>query len=202
MTNSICCRLTSVSMDGLVIPYGGTLDGVTYSYNGASVTPLGLTNFNNNGVQSGVVLDSQSVNVASGAVLDLSGGGTLSGAGFISGRGGSVNVLTTPLVNANPTTPLSKASDKVYAIVPGYASSYAPPRGGGWHGGGWGGWRGGGWSWGPAFGWGPGWGLGPRLSRSALRLGACSDVAASATELVRSRRRCWQGLFSAETRRK
>src|SRR5262249_57246805 len=33
---------------------------------------------------------------------------------------------TTPLVNANPTTPISKAGDKVYAIVPGYASGYAP----------------------------------------------------------------------------
>ncbi len=120
--------LTSVSMAGMVIPYGGTVDGVTYSYNGAAVTTntRPLTNFNNSGVASGIVLDSQSVNVAGGATLDLSGGGALSGAGFISGRGGSVNVLTTPLVNANPATPVSKSGDKVYAIVPGYASGYAP----------------------------------------------------------------------------
>ncbi len=56
----------------------------------------------------------------------MSGGGTLSGAGFVSGRGGSINVLNTPLANANPTTPVSKASDKVYAILPGYKSGYAP----------------------------------------------------------------------------
>ena len=118
--------LTSVSMNGLVIPYGGTVDGVTYTYNGASVRPLSLTNYGNGGNQSAIMLDGQSVNVASGAILDMSGGGTLSGAGFISGRGGSVNVITTPLVNANPTTPISKSTDKVYAIVPGYASSYAP----------------------------------------------------------------------------
>ncbi|MCK9915644.1 filamentous hemagglutinin family protein [Microbacteriaceae bacterium K1510] len=118
--------LTSVSMDGLDIPYGGTIDGVTYNYNGAAVKPLALTNAGTYGAQSGIVLDGQAVNVASGAVLDMSGGGTLSGAGFVSGRGGSVNVLNTPLVNANPTTPLSKASDKVYAIVPGYRSGYAP----------------------------------------------------------------------------
>ncbi len=120
--------LTSVSMAGMVIPYGGTVDGVTYSYNGAAVTTntRPLTNFNNSGVASGIVLDSQSVNVAGGATLDLSGGGALSGGGFISGRGGSVNVLTTPLVNANPATPVSKSGDKVYAIVPGYASGYAP----------------------------------------------------------------------------
>ncbi|WP_455153258.1 filamentous haemagglutinin family protein [Bradyrhizobium cenepequi] len=118
--------LTSVSMAGMTIPYGGTIDGVTYSYNGASVRPIALTNYGNAGNWSGIVLDGQSVNVAKGAILDLSGGGALSGAGFVSGRGGSVNVLTTPLVNANPATPLSKAGDKVYAIVPGYASSYAP----------------------------------------------------------------------------
>ncbi|WP_165420984.1 filamentous haemagglutinin family protein [Bradyrhizobium sp. Leo170] len=120
--------LTSVSMAGLTIPYGGTIDGVSYSYNGATVNSitLPLTNFPSNGLGSGIILDGQSVNVASGAVLDMSGGGTLSGAGFVSGRGGSVNVLNTPLVNANPAAPLSKAGDKVYAIVPGYASSYAP----------------------------------------------------------------------------
>ncbi|MGY3529681.1 filamentous hemagglutinin family protein [Bradyrhizobium sp. USDA 4452] len=118
--------LTSVSMAGLTIPYGGTIDGVTYTYNGTSIRPIGVTNFNNNGPQSGIILDGQSVNVASGAILDLSGGGTLAGAGFVSGRGGSVNVINTPLVNANPAAPVSKASDTVYAILPGYSSSYAP----------------------------------------------------------------------------
>ncbi|WP_420967014.1 filamentous haemagglutinin family protein [Bradyrhizobium sp. B120] len=118
--------LTSVSMAGLTIPYGGTIDGVTYTYNGTSIRTIGLTNFNNNGPQSGIILDGQSINVASGAILDMSGGGTLAGAGFVSGRGGSVNVINTPLVNANPATPVSKATDKVYAILPGYGSGYAP----------------------------------------------------------------------------
>ncbi|MES5482985.1 filamentous hemagglutinin family protein [Bradyrhizobium sp. INPA03-11B] len=118
--------LTSVSMAGLTIPYGGTIDGVTYSYNGSAIRAVSLTNFNNNGPQAGIILDGQSISVANGAILDLSGGGTLTGAGFVSGRGGSVNVINTPLVNANPATPVSKATDKVYAILPGYGSSYAP----------------------------------------------------------------------------
>ncbi|HEX7921152.1 MAG TPA: filamentous hemagglutinin family protein [Bradyrhizobium sp.] len=118
--------LTSVSMAGMSIPYGGTIDGVTYSYNGSSVSRIDVTNFGNVGHQSGVTLDGQSINVESGATLDMSGGGILSGAAFISGRGGSVNVLNTPLINANPATPVSKPSDKVYAILPGYASGYAP----------------------------------------------------------------------------
>ncbi|MGY3486981.1 filamentous hemagglutinin family protein [Bradyrhizobium sp. USDA 4011] len=118
--------VTSVSMAGLTIPYGGTIDGVTYTYNGSAVRAISLTNFNSNGSQSGIILDGQSISVASGAILDMSGGGTLAGAGFVSGRGGSVNVINTPLVNANPATPVSKASDKVYAILPGYGSGYAP----------------------------------------------------------------------------
>ncbi|MGO4685639.1 filamentous haemagglutinin family protein [Hyphomicrobium sp. 2TAF46] len=118
--------LTSVSMAGVTIPYGGTVDGIAYNYNGSTARAFGLTNFANGGYGVAINLDAQSVNVAGGAVLDLSGGGTLSGAGFISGRGGSVNVLNTPLVNANPAMPVSQASDKVYAIVPGYSSGYAP----------------------------------------------------------------------------
>jgi hypothetical protein len=120
--------VTSVSTDGLVMPYGGTFDGVTYNYNGTSITPVaagGLTT-GGWGISSGVRLKGQSIAVDDGAVIDLSGGGSLTGAGFVSGRGGSVNVLNTPLVNANPTMKLSKASDRIYAIVPGYASNYAP----------------------------------------------------------------------------
>ncbi len=117
--------VTSVSMNGVTVPYGGTVDGVTYNYNGAPVTAL-----TGNGIGytagSGITLESLTMRVDDGAVLDLSGGGTLAGAGFVSGRGGSVNVLNTPLVNANPTMKLSRATDKVYAIVPGYTSAYAP----------------------------------------------------------------------------
>ncbi|MDM8358143.1 filamentous haemagglutinin family protein [Pandoraea communis] len=120
--------VTSVSTDGLTMPYGGTFDGVTYTYNGASISPLDAGGFTAGGwgIGSGIRLKGQSIAVDGGAVVDLSGGGSLTGAGFVSGRGGSVNVLNTPLVNANPTMKLSKASDKVYAILPGYASNYAP----------------------------------------------------------------------------
>jgi filamentous hemagglutinin family protein len=113
---------TSVSGAGLTMPYGGTSDGVNYDYNGAAISPVGI-----GGVGASILtLDSASIDVQKGAVVDLAGGGTLAGSAFISGRGGSVNVLDTPLVNANPTVPFSSASDQVYAIVPGYASAYAP----------------------------------------------------------------------------
>ncbi|WP_160168976.1 filamentous hemagglutinin N-terminal domain-containing protein [Bradyrhizobium sp. Ai1a-2] len=108
--------ITSVSARGLVIPYGGTVDDITYTYNGNEVTaPIDFID----SVNQGINLRGKSFKVASGALLDLSGGGDLQGAGFISGRGGSVDVLTTPLVNANPGYSYSSKNNQVYAIVPG-----------------------------------------------------------------------------------
>ncbi|SUA89572.1 filamentous hemagglutinin N-terminal domain-containing protein [Pandoraea pulmonicola] len=135
--------LTSVSAAGLEMPYGGTTDGVTY--NGLNVGGRYATQYNladtfvTRGDGSGTkTADSRvlvtGVNIGAahlvgeaGAVIDLSGGGTLHGEGFVSGRGGSVNVLATPLINANPATNVySSAGNRVYAIVPGYKSQYAP----------------------------------------------------------------------------
>jgi filamentous hemagglutinin family protein len=116
--NLLAGSITSISGAGLVIPYGGTPDGVNYDFNGTAVNP----SFQN----AGITLLSGVINVDQGALIDTSGGATIAGAAFIPGRGGSVDVLKTPLANANPTTPLSSSSDKVYAIVPGYAADYAP----------------------------------------------------------------------------
>jgi filamentous hemagglutinin family protein len=116
--------ITSVSGNGLIIPYGGTADGVTYTYDGAT---YGTSQSGNVGIVAGTIsLTGPSIHVQSGAVLDVSGGGTLAGAGFVTGRGGSVDVLTTPLVNANPTSTFSSSGDQVYAIIPSYQSGYAP----------------------------------------------------------------------------
>ena len=118
--------ITSVSAGGLVIPYGGTTDGLTYSYGGNAVQPISFPTDVFGRLIQGVSLAGKSVDVQSGATLDLSGGGALTGRGFISGRGGSVDILTTPLVNANPSNTFSAGGNKVYAIVPSYRSGYAP----------------------------------------------------------------------------
>ena len=110
--------ITSVSGAGMAMPYGGTPDGINYNVNGS---PILITQSN-----PGLTIDGSLITVMPGAVVDVSGGGNLAGAAFIPGRGGSVDVLKTPLINANPKTPVSAASDKVYAILPGYDSSYAP----------------------------------------------------------------------------
>ncbi|QNK67006.1 filamentous hemagglutinin family protein [Variovorax sp. PAMC26660] len=129
LVNLLAGSLTSVSGAGLVMPYGGTTDGLSYRYNGKPVTPDSVGGMVASGgatVGRGIGLKGSHVDVQNGAVLDLSGGGTLAGAGFVAGRGGSVDILATPLANANPANSYSSAKNTVYAIVPGYAGSYAP----------------------------------------------------------------------------
>ncbi|VVN92847.1 hypothetical protein PS718_02034 [Pseudomonas fluorescens] len=116
--------LTSVSGAGLIMPYGGTTDGLDYRYDGKSVVLKGIT-----AQTAGVTLTSRYVDVQNGAVIDLSGGGDLRGAGFVSGRGGSTDARYNPLVRNATDGTFSLpglASNPVYAIVPGNQSTYAP----------------------------------------------------------------------------
>ncbi|MGO4712506.1 filamentous hemagglutinin family protein [Bradyrhizobium sp. 2TAF24] len=122
--------LTSVSGRGLVMPYGGTADGLSYLYNGSEVrlTGAGGADFvgNSSILRTGIAFGGKSAIVETGAIVDLSGGGVLTGAGFISGRGGSVDVLRTALRNVNPAYGFSAPGNAVYAIVPNFGGSYAP----------------------------------------------------------------------------
>ncbi|WP_231502368.1 filamentous haemagglutinin family protein [Herbaspirillum sp. RV1423] len=119
--------LTSVSGAGLIMPYGGTVDGQSWSYDGKTVKFTGVGS-----MTTGVTLAGESVAVKSGAVLDLSGGGELLGAGFVSGRGGSTDARFNPLLqyaaNSSFTLP-GLTTNPVYAIVPGMQGNYAPISG-------------------------------------------------------------------------
>jgi filamentous hemagglutinin family protein len=114
--------ITSVSAQGLVMPYGSTVDGLTYVYNGADVKFQGV------GFEPSVTFFSHAVDVRDGAVIDLRGGGELTGAGFLSGRGGSTDARLNPLVQyGNNSFKLpGLATNPVYAIVPGVQAGYAP----------------------------------------------------------------------------
>jgi len=118
--------VTSVGLDGAHIPFGGTPDGQTY--NEPFGTPGLLYPLTRSINVTGRVID-----IMPSATIDISGGGELIGAGFIgNGRGGSVNVLTTPTIAFNPTartiTTPSLAATPVYAIIPGYTGAYAPDQ--------------------------------------------------------------------------
>ncbi|MEW6641755.1 MAG: filamentous hemagglutinin family protein [Pseudomonadota bacterium] len=124
--NLLAGSITSISGAGLVMPYGGTVDGIIYNYNGAAITLKRIANMTDNNAENGIGFNTAHLSADAGATLDLSGGGRLTGAGFVSGRGGSVNILTAPLASAGPGYGLSAAGNAVYAIVPGRAAAYAP----------------------------------------------------------------------------
>ena len=73
-----------------------------------------------------IEIQGKAVEVAEGAVLDVSGGGELSGGAFVRGRGGSVDVLRYAMADANPGFGFSRSGNAVYAIVPGFAGNQAP----------------------------------------------------------------------------
>ena len=115
--------LTSVSAKGLTMPYGGTLDGLSYLYDGNDVVFKGV----GNGPE--IALTGAAIDVQAGAVLDLSGGGTLTGAAFLAGRGGSTDARLNPLVQMKPNggfTLPGLNTNPVYAIIPGVQPDVAP----------------------------------------------------------------------------
>ncbi|MCP1479050.1 filamentous hemagglutinin family protein [Pseudomonas chlororaphis] len=125
--------LTSVSAAGLTLPYGGTVDGVTWRFDGQQVDLLGVGGTSSNAnLVVGAQLLGQSIEVQQGAVLDLSGGGQLLGAAFVSGRGGSTDARYNPLVQFGAdgrfTLP-GLDTNPVYAIVPGVQANVAPSGG-------------------------------------------------------------------------
>jgi len=122
VVNLLPGSVTSVSANGLVMPYGGTVDGLVYNYDGVDVDYQGV------GGEPKVEFRSHAVNAQSGAVLDLSGGGELTGAAFLSGRGGSTDARLNPLVQMDRdgfTLP-GLSTNPVYAIVPGVQAGQAP----------------------------------------------------------------------------
>ncbi|WP_369646612.1 filamentous haemagglutinin family protein [Variovorax sp. V118] len=123
--------LTSVSGEGLDMPYGGTVDGINYLYDGKQVklTGVGAGDTYKRNQTIGLTFMGASVQGQEGATLDLSGGGNLRGAGFVSGRGGSTDARFSPLMQVGArggfTLP-GLATNPVYAIVPGVQPAVAP----------------------------------------------------------------------------
>ncbi|MBO9357607.1 filamentous hemagglutinin, partial [Bordetella petrii] len=120
--------ITSISAAGLVLPYGYTVDGRDYYYNGAKVG-YDLSSLNNDYMRSRINgfirFDAASLVVQEGAVLDVSAGGELRGQGFTPGRGGSVDILNTALANAAPWH-AGEQDAGVFAILPGLGDGQAP----------------------------------------------------------------------------
>jgi filamentous hemagglutinin family protein len=98
--------VTSVSLAGLIVPFGETVNGKDWSYNSQAGLPLSAPPAKNIFIAGG------SVDVAANATLDVSGGGDIQAMEFVKGTGGSRDVL---------------ANDpNVFAIIPGYNPAAAP----------------------------------------------------------------------------
>lgn len=115
--------LTSVSLDGRVVPYGVTVDGLQWQ---ASNTQTDLAA----PPRKQITVDASSMSLADGAVIDLSGGGDLQAVEWVPGTGGSRDVLSrynTSYADGTPRqVPLYPDEREVYAIVPGAQPMVAP----------------------------------------------------------------------------
>ncbi|WP_369978650.1 filamentous haemagglutinin family protein [Xanthomonas bundabergensis] len=118
--------LTSVSLEGATLPYGSTVDGAQWRYDGSaqgSSTALSAP------PQKQIRLDADSVALAPGARVDLSGGGDLQASEWVPGTGGSRDLLSstnTSYASGSATqVPLYADGRTVYAIVPGVQAPVA-----------------------------------------------------------------------------
>jgi filamentous hemagglutinin len=104
--------LTSTSAEGALIPFGGLQAGTdwVYSLQGQTLVVGETTPV----PEQRVLLTADRVDIADGAIVDLSGGGDLQAYEFIPGPSGKVDVLS------------ATASSGLFAIVPGLDIDYAP----------------------------------------------------------------------------
>jgi filamentous hemagglutinin family protein len=120
--------LTSVSLDGLLVPFGVTVDQLDLrdTSNPFNVSPTNL----DAPPEKQIVVSAADVALGEGATIDLTGGGDLYAMEWVAGTGGSRDVLsrTNTRYSGNNSTevPLYPDGRSVYAVVPGFASGIAP----------------------------------------------------------------------------
>lgn len=115
--------LTSVSGEGMLVPFGNTLNGGTkWQYNDKDVTT-----FTNKAIN--INADGQTVNVQAGATLNMNGGGNLVGFEFVPGPGGSKNIFAGAASGAFAILPTVKGYAAYDQSILGSAVSLDPAMG-------------------------------------------------------------------------
>jgi hypothetical protein len=110
--------LTSTSANGLSIPFGTTQGGINWVYplpNGVNIV------YGQGGTappSQQVNLQAAQINVHSGAVIDVAGGGNLTAYEWINGTGGTKDVLSNSTAQGGSPTQ--------FAIIPGLNANVAP----------------------------------------------------------------------------
>lgn len=130
-TNSVSLTdgsVTSVSLDGAIVPFGTTVDGVEWQFNpvpgnnpapDVTAPPAKFVSVNGN-----------SVSLNAGATIDLSGGGDLQAEEWVPGTGGTRDLLSQYNVSfaassSGVAVPVNVGGGNVYAILPGAQSPVA-----------------------------------------------------------------------------
>lgn len=109
--------LTSVSAEGLTIPFGRTLGGLEWVMPVGGLNPVQIA-----APEKRIEIAGETLIVAHGARIDLSGGGRLQAHEFVPGPGGSVDVLDPLAPDHGPRGALNPG----FAILPGLALEFAP----------------------------------------------------------------------------
>jgi len=118
---------TSVSLGGQVLPYGESIDGKEWRYDGDPAVPgTDITS----APAKQITLAGDDVTLQQGASVDLSGGGDLQAFEWVPGTGGSRDVLSqyqTSYVGSTTGVQVPQYSDgrAIYALVPGYTAPVA-----------------------------------------------------------------------------
>ncbi len=106
--------LTSVSGNGLTVPFGRGSGGVNWLY---QLDNAGKSNIVvNTPPEKRLELTGKNVDLQAGATIDLSGGGDLYAYEFVTGPGGSVDTLD----------PTAAGYSQKYAVLPGFNNVLAP----------------------------------------------------------------------------
>ncbi|ULU23256.1 filamentous hemagglutinin N-terminal domain-containing protein [Dyella terrae] len=119
--------LTSVSLDGQTVPYGTTVDGVEWRYNGdPNNSSADLTAAPSKQIE----LYGNTLSLDAGAGINVSGGGHLQAAEWVNGTGGTRDALSqyeTSYANSTTGVQVPQYADgrAIYAIIPGYSSPVA-----------------------------------------------------------------------------
>jgi filamentous hemagglutinin family protein len=120
--------VTSVSLDGAIVPFGTTVDGVEWQFN--PIANLGAAPDVTAPPSKFVSVNGTSVSLNPGATIDLSGGGDLQAQEWVPGTGGSRDLLSQYNVSFATTSsgvvvPTNIGAANVYAVMPGAQSPVA-----------------------------------------------------------------------------
>ena len=125
--------LTSVSLAGQVVPFGQTVDGQNWRYDGSATSTSGAASSVPDLAgppEKQVVLAGAQVLAEAGATIDLRGGGDLQAQEWVAGTGGSRDVLrsfNTVYAGGTPVeVPLYADGREVWALLPDLGEGLAP----------------------------------------------------------------------------